>query len=422
MTRSHWMTGAAIAALSVFTLPAAAGADTSGTLFEPPSFAPGNIHGQGGWMKTGGFDAAIVANSGSTAAAFGQQSLRISNATTSGSFGDQTFSAPLVDGAGEATSGNGGQAGGERQSHFDATFQFMSAAPAAVQPGLAVTVSPDSGNGGRMSFLRLRDTAAGLAIDFNEVRTDNDFYDFEIAQGLDRTVPHTVRISMDFVAGADNDVVKVYVDGQLKVTGKSWENYYRNSTEQAAAGNVVPVVDQLLLRVSSNPAQPANVNKGFLIDDVSMRSYGGLGGAIGPVGPEGPAGSDGNSGQTILGSPGQPGQTGAQGPAGKPGATAPSARPARVSIQGARLGRRTGVATLRLRCPARAGVCSGNVSLTNDRGVIVREMYDLSANESVRLQLRFASAKRAAVRKAVKVVVFSRDQAGLAMRVRRTLR
>ena len=58
---------------------------------------------------------------------------------------------------------------------------------------------------------------------------------------------------MDFVAGADNDVVKVYVDGQLKVTGKSWENYYRNSTEQAAAGNVVPVVDQLLLASVRTP-------------------------------------------------------------------------------------------------------------------------------------------------------------------------
>ena len=421
MTRSHWMTGAAIAALSLLTLPAAAGADTIGTLFEPPSFAPGNVNGQGAWLKTGGFDAAIVANSGSTAAAFGQQSLRISNATTSGSFGDQTFSAPLVDGAGEATSVNGGQAGGERQPHFDATFQFMSAAPATVQPGLAVTVSPDSGNGGRMSFLRLRDTPAGIAIDFNEVRTDNNFHDVEIAQGLDRTVPHTVRFSIDFVAGADNDVVKVYVDGQLKVTGKSWENYYRNSAEQAAAGNLVPVVDQLLVRVSGS-AQPGNQGKGFLIDDVSLRSYGGLGGAIGPVGPEGPTGPAGSSGQAILGSPGQAGQTGAQGPAGKPGAAAPSAKPVRVSIQGARLGRHTGVATLRLRCPARAGVCSGNVSLTNDRGVIVREMYDLSANESVRLQIRFASGKRAAVRNAVKVVVLSRDQAGLAMRVRRTLR
>ena len=229
MSRSHWMTGAAIAALSTLTLPSVAAADTVGTLFEPPSFAPGTIHAQGGWLKTGGFDAAIVANTGSTMAAFGQQSLRISNATTSGSFGDQTFSAPLVDGAGEATSAHGGQAGGERQPHFDTTFQFMSASPAAEQPGLAVTVSPDSGNGGRMSFLRLRDTPAGIAIDFNEVRTDNNFHDVEIVQGLDRTVPHTVRISMDFVAGADNDVVKVYVDGQLKVTGKSWENYYRNS-------------------------------------------------------------------------------------------------------------------------------------------------------------------------------------------------
>ena len=274
-----------------------------------------------------------------------------------------------------------------------------------------------------MSFVRLRDTPAGIAIDFNEVRTDNNFHDVEIAQGLDRTVPHTVRISMDFVAGADNDVVKVYVDGQLKVTGKSWENYYRNSSEQAPAGNLVPVIDQLLLRVSST-AQPANLSKGFLIDDVSLRSYGGLGGAIGPVGPEGPTGPAGSTGQSILGTS-QPGQTGAQGPAGKPGAAAPSAKPVRVNIQAARLNRRTGVATLRLRCPARAGVCSGNVSLTNDRGVLVRKMYDLSASESVRLQIRFATGKRSATvrkRPAVKVVVFSRDQAGLAMRVRRTLR
>ena len=81
-----------------------------------------------------------------------------------------------------------------------------------------------------------------------------------------------------------------------------------------------------------------------------------------------------------------------------------------------------GVATLLLRCPKRAGVCSGNVSLTNSRGALVREMYDLSANESVRLQIRFATGKRAAAVKAVKVVVLSRDQAGLAMRVKRTLR
>ena len=279
MTRSHWTTGAAMAALALLAMPAAAGADTIGTLFEPPSFVPGSINGQGGWLKSGGFDAAVVTNSASVAAVFGAQSLRISNATTSGSFADQTFSAPLVDGAGEATSVNGGQAGGARQPHFDASFQFMSADPVAVQPGLAITVSPDSGNGGRMSFLRLRDMPNGLAIDFVDVpspQTDAnqhvDFREVEIAQGLDRAVPHSVRISSDFIEGANNDVVKVYVDGQLKVTGSSWENYYRNDSENGPA-NRVPVVDRLLLRVSST-AQPANQGKGFLIDDVSTRSSG----------------------------------------------------------------------------------------------------------------------------------------------------
>ena len=277
MTRSHWTTGAAIAALALIAMPAAAGADTIGTHFEPPSFVPGSINGQGGWLKSGGFDAAVVTNSASVAAVFGAQSLRISNATTSASFADQTFSAPLVDGAGEATSVNGGQAGGARQPHFDASFQFMSADPVAVQPGLAITVSPDSGNGGRMSFLRLRDMPNGLAIDFVDVpspQTDAnqhvDFRQVEIAQGLDRAVPHSVRISSDFIEGANNDVVKVYVDGQLKVTGSSWENYYRNDSENGPA-NRVPVVDRLLWRVSS-AAQPANQGKGFLIDDVSTRS------------------------------------------------------------------------------------------------------------------------------------------------------
>jgi hypothetical protein len=128
-----------------------------------------------------------------------------------------------------------------------------------------------------MSFLRLRDMPTGLAIDFVDVpspQTDAsqhvDFREVEIAQGLDRAVPHSVRISSDFIDGASNDVVKVYVDGQLKVTGSSWENYYRNDSENGPT-NQVPVVNRLLLRVSS-AAQPANQGKGFLIDAVSTRS------------------------------------------------------------------------------------------------------------------------------------------------------
>ena len=225
MRLSHWTTCAAFAALSLLAVPAAAGADTAGTLFEQPAFTGSNVN-QDGWMKTGPYDATIVANSGVAAVAFGQQSLRISNATTSGSFADQTFSAPLTDGAGESTSADGGHAGGERQPHFDTTFRFLSTTPGAEQPGLAVTISPDSGNGGRMSFLRLRDTPTGLAIDFVDVPSavtnagHVEFNEIGIAQSLDRTVPHTVRISMDFVSGESNDVVKVYVDDALVVTAR----------------------------------------------------------------------------------------------------------------------------------------------------------------------------------------------------------
>jgi len=426
MKRSHRMTCGAVAVLSLLAMPAAAGADTVGTIFERPAFTPGNLNGQGGWLNTGGFDAAIVANSGPAAAAFGGQSLRISNARTSGSFGDQTFSPPLVDGAGEPTSAAGGQAGGERQPHFDTTFRFMSATPGAEQPGLAVTVSPDSGSGGRMSFVRLRDTSAGVAVDFVDVPSAQltgghvDFREVQAAQGLDRAVPHSVRISMDFVPGANNDVVKVYVDDVLRVTGSSWENYYRNDVESGPSNNV-PVVDQLLLRVSST-AHPELQGQGFLIDDVSTRSYS-PGGTDGIDGVDGTDGSAGLTGSAIVaaGQPGAPGKTGANGTNGSPSRGTAVA----VRILSSRLDRRTGVASVRLRCPAAAGICSGNVSLTNGRGVLVRRTYDLSSLEAGTLRIRFATGKLTATarkRSAVKLTVFSRDQQGLAARVHRTLR
>ena len=223
---------------------------------------------------------------------------------------------------------------------------------------------------------------------------------------------------MDFVPGDSNDIVKVYVDDALLVTGSSWENYYRHDSENPS-GNV-PVVDQLMLRVSS-AAQPALQGKGFLVDDVSSRSYGGQGGATGPAGPASPAGTPGVNGS--IAPTGQDGARGQTGPTGASGTTNTTA--ARVNILSTRLNRRTGVASVRLRCPAKAVICSGNVSLLNGRGVRVQRTYDLSALESATLRVRFATGSRTATarkRSTVKVTVFSRDQAGLAARVTRTLR
>ena len=90
----------ALASTSIALCAAFAGAAAADTVnpspitFEPSqSYVVGDVNNQNGWTKTGGYDVA-VASVGDFAAAsgygFGAQALRLSDAITSGSFGDQT--------------------------------------------------------------------------------------------------------------------------------------------------------------------------------------------------------------------------------------------------------------------------------------------------------------------------------------------
>ena len=71
--------------------------------------------------------------------------------------------------------------------------------------------------------------------------------------------------------GPGNDVVKIYVDGVLKKTGTTWENYYRYDPEQAGNGNQVPEIAKMLFRLGGVPA-PTNLSNGFLVDGLSLAS------------------------------------------------------------------------------------------------------------------------------------------------------
>jgi hypothetical protein len=245
-----------------------AGADSLGPItFEQPSYTLASINGQNGWKMTGTYDAAVASVASFPAASgygFGAQALRISSAVTSGSFGDQTFAPPLATPASEASSTN----------HFEASFSIGTAL-STQQPGLALSVSPDDGQGGRMSYLRFEDHADGVHVFFDDV-TDNGpvgtpatFNERDIAT-LSRGSAHNVRISIDFNPGPGTDAVNVWIDGVLKATGGSWENYYRYDPEQTPTGNVVPVTRTLIFR--EGPWAPATMtaNNGFLIDNVSM--------------------------------------------------------------------------------------------------------------------------------------------------------
>jgi hypothetical protein len=251
--------------------------------FESPTYSavPGSINNQDGWKATGLFDQAVVLNSVNPNApdAFGDQSWRVSNAVTSGSFGDQPFSKPLVNEAGESTAENAGQSGGTRQPCFKAEFTVASNA-GANQNGLRVTVSPDRGDGARMSFVSLAHTASDLNIRFFDVdgvtstppcfRCAN-FRETDLGN-FDETQPHKVRIEMQFVEGDSNDVVKVFVDDVLEHVGKSWEDYYRLDTESSPTEpRLSRTVDSLLFRLSGT-AVPTTLLNGFLFEGVKLES------------------------------------------------------------------------------------------------------------------------------------------------------
>ena len=275
-------------AIGLSAIAAQTSADTVSAIdFE--AFSTGTVNGQFDWSSLGAagsgcaiYDHVVVTNS-SAPATFGTKSLRISNAVTSGCFGDQTFSASLADAAGEVAADAGLVSGGTRQSHFEAQWDFASTVPGSEQPGLAVVASPDRGDGARMSWIQMADTPAGLAVNFYDYRDEHvagttlnlangcgandDFFLTNIASGLDRTAPHTIKVSMDFLEGPRNDVVRVWVDGALVHTDTSWEDYFR----YCEATDTSRTVDSILFRTGGT-AVPATAGQGFLIDNLSLSS------------------------------------------------------------------------------------------------------------------------------------------------------
>ena len=290
---------------AAFTLGSGpAGADTIPTItFEASqNYVVGDINGQpvlgptpnGHWSKTGTYDAAVDLVAHFPAASgygFGSQALRISDAVTSGSFGDQTFSPGLADEAGEKGADNAGLSGGVRQLRFDASFligttqatqQCVTCVTTEDPPKpnpLHMTVSPDRGDGARMSFLRFEDQVDGVHVFFVDVTDpgrvyNGDTFNTTDIATLDRAHSHLIRFSIAFKNGPSQDTVKIYIDGVVRATGTTWEDYYRYDPEQAPQGNKVPTVDKLLFR-ESGYANPTDVGQGFLIDRVSLSSSGG---------------------------------------------------------------------------------------------------------------------------------------------------
>ncbi len=241
------------------------------------TYTIGTINNQDGWTSLGSAGLGCAnydheVGSSLTFAGYGTKSLRISNAVTSGCFGDQTFAKPLINAVGETGATAGTYTIGTRQPHFEMQFDIASTVPGEQQPGLFLSISPDRGDGSRMSYLGFEDTEDGIEVIFYDVQgTSNpsNFVSTSIGT-FDRSVPHKIKLTMDVNEGPSNDVVKVYVDGNLVHTGTSWENYYRFDSESSAEQSV-RIVKTVLFR-SGGTAAPSTLGKGYLIDNLSLLS------------------------------------------------------------------------------------------------------------------------------------------------------
>ena len=128
----------ALGAMMALGVTGLARADALGPINFESGYTAVNINNQNGWSKTGTFDAEVANVSDFSAASgygFGTKALRISDAVTSGSFGDQTFSPGLANEAGETSADSGGPPVGTRQKHFEVSFQ-IGTTQSTVQPGL----------------------------------------------------------------------------------------------------------------------------------------------------------------------------------------------------------------------------------------------------------------------------------------------
>ena len=298
---------AGLAALSVMGMAALpAMAETYGPeTFGAPFVVSDPFVGANGWTYTDGSarDVELVASG------IDGPSIRMSNAVMDSSFSNWVFSKPLVTPAVEDADGN----------EFVAEFDIKSAT-GAYQPGLQISVAPQTSGGARMSFLKFIDRPDGIAVQFADYENDGvNNRQFDIATGLTYEDAHHVKIVLDLYAGPNNDVAQVFIDNEQPripnvVTGfegffapvdhpdtfnklkagqsvpmkwkigsvspaTTWEDYYRFNPESNAGVDpedwTTRQVDSLIFqaRQGSGPATQAGVDGfGYFIDDVEYSS------------------------------------------------------------------------------------------------------------------------------------------------------
>ena len=155
----------------------------------------------------------------------------------------------------------------------------MSKTP-AYQPGLFLSVSPDSGEGSRMSWVGLEDTPDGIRVSAADTpEVDGEFVNYDLALLRPYGSTHDQVLDQGH-PGPDNDLVRIAIDGRdVGQCFTTWENYYRTAPEQAPPPNVNTPADINSLQFRSSVQGPPGLatSGGYLFDNVSITPSNGPG-------------------------------------------------------------------------------------------------------------------------------------------------
>jgi len=231
--------------------------------------------GENGWNFAGVADQEVVDLGGTYGQAF-----RMSSDPTTGAFGGPfSMAAPVTAGEPQTTAD---------VDSLRIAYDFKAVSGTPDGSRLEVDFGRADGSD-RVNFMVLEwDTSVGLRIAVNEPTTTdgqwttNDFAAFtgnrSLAEGLDvgGAQWHSLEMVLRFVDGSDNDVVDVYLDGELIGTTTTFENFRDWSSSDHAANAEADLASRLFFRNSASGAPndgPGGDNQGFHFDNLAITGY-----------------------------------------------------------------------------------------------------------------------------------------------------
>ena len=276
--------------------------DSDTQTFDDMSLGP-ITDGENGWQYGGPADRdQAVVDVG------GNQMFRISSDPSSGDFSGP-YSPSLSVSAGEP----------QTSADYDSqSIRFTFKAVSDTPDGSRVEIDFGNSDGtDRNNFMAIESSAAtgGIRIAVNEptlVKADDwtvDNFDAftgnrTLISGVDPTVSHEIELRVTYVDGPDNDIIKVYLDGEYIGTTTTFENYrdagYPEFPGATHAENAeANQTDRIFFRANAGGATadgPGGANQGFYFDNLTTSVYNNTDG----TGNDDANVIDGNSGDNVL--------------------------------------------------------------------------------------------------------------------------